>query len=139
MALPTIISVAEDALDAGPKASVMRVWPWGRRNGRRSGEWWCRQPVRITTAVMLGMGRAIGETMAVMMVTGNAARMRSAWIAVQARSYHDGPPSRGNGGVAQGAPLPCPVRHCHHPLYPHVLSPGGRIHHLQEQRRGGLR
>jgi ABC-type phosphate transport system permease subunit len=29
----------------------------------------------ITTAVMLGMGRAIGETMAVMMVTGNAARM----------------------------------------------------------------
>jgi phosphate transport system permease protein len=29
----------------------------------------------IVTAVMLGMGRAIGETMAVMMVTGNAARM----------------------------------------------------------------
>ena len=27
----------------------------------------------IVTAVMLGMGRAIGETMAVMMVTGNAA------------------------------------------------------------------
>jgi phosphate transport system permease protein len=27
------------------------------------------------TAVMLGVGRAIGETMAVMMVTGNAARM----------------------------------------------------------------
>jgi len=27
------------------------------------------------TAVMLGMGRAIGETMAVMMVTGNAAMM----------------------------------------------------------------
>jgi phosphate transport system permease protein len=29
----------------------------------------------IVVAVMLGMGRAIGETMAVMMVTGNAARM----------------------------------------------------------------
>jgi phosphate transport system permease protein len=29
----------------------------------------------IVTAVMLGMGRAIGETMLVMMVTGNAARM----------------------------------------------------------------
>jgi len=29
----------------------------------------------ILTAVMLGMGRAIGETMAVMMVTGNAARL----------------------------------------------------------------
>jgi phosphate transport system permease protein len=29
----------------------------------------------IVTAVMLGLGRAIGETMAVMLVTGNAARM----------------------------------------------------------------
>jgi phosphate transport system permease protein len=29
----------------------------------------------IVTAVMLGIGRAIGETMAVMLVTGNAARM----------------------------------------------------------------
>ena len=29
----------------------------------------------IVTAVMLGLGRAIGETMAVMMVTGNAARL----------------------------------------------------------------
>jgi phosphate transport system permease protein len=29
----------------------------------------------IVTAMMLGMGRAIGETMAVMMVTGNAARL----------------------------------------------------------------
>ena len=29
----------------------------------------------ILTAVMLGLGRAIGETMAVMMITGNAARM----------------------------------------------------------------
>jgi len=29
----------------------------------------------VAVAVMLGMGRAIGETMAVMMVTGNAARM----------------------------------------------------------------
>jgi phosphate transport system permease protein len=29
----------------------------------------------IVTAVMLGVGRAIGETMAVMLVTGNAARL----------------------------------------------------------------
>jgi phosphate transport system permease protein len=29
----------------------------------------------VLTAVMLGVGRAIGETMTVMMVTGNAARM----------------------------------------------------------------
>jgi phosphate transport system permease protein len=29
----------------------------------------------VLTAIMLGIGRAIGETMTVMMVTGNAARM----------------------------------------------------------------
>ena len=76
MALPTIISVAEDALDAVPKSyrdaslamgathwqTIWRVVVPAARSG-------------IVTAIMLGMGRAIGETMAVMMVTGNAARM----------------------------------------------------------------
>ncbi len=76
MALPTLISVAEDALDAVPKSyrdaglamgatqwqTIWRVVVPAARSG-------------IVTAVMLGMGRAIGETMAVMMVTGNAARM----------------------------------------------------------------
>jgi phosphate transport system permease protein len=76
MSLPTIISVAEDALDAVPKSyrdaglamgatkwqTIWRVVVPAGRSG-------------ILTAVMLGMGRAIGETMAVMMVTGNAARM----------------------------------------------------------------
>jgi len=76
MALPTIISVAEDALDAVPRSlrdaglamgatqwqTIWRVVVPAARSG-------------ITTAVMLGIGRAIGETMAVMMVTGNAARM----------------------------------------------------------------
>jgi phosphate transport system permease protein len=76
MALPTIISVAEDALDAVPMAyrnaglamgatqwqTIWRVVVPAARSG-------------ILTAVMLGMGRAIGETMAVLMVTGNAARI----------------------------------------------------------------
>jgi phosphate transport system permease protein len=76
MALPTIISVAEDALDAVPRSyrdaglamgatqwqTIWRVVVPAGRSG-------------ILTAVMLGMGRAIGETMAVMMVTGNAARL----------------------------------------------------------------
>jgi phosphate transport system permease protein len=76
MALPTIISVAEDALDAVPKSyrdaglamgatrwqTIWRVVVPAARSG-------------IVTAVMLGLGRAVGETMAVMMVTGNAARM----------------------------------------------------------------
>ena len=80
MALPTIISVAEDALDAVPKSyrdaslamaatkwqTIWRVVVPAARSG-------------ILTGVMLGMGRAIGETMAVMMVTGNAARMPLTW------------------------------------------------------------
>jgi phosphate transport system permease protein len=76
MALPTIISVAEDALDAVPKsyrdaALALGATKWQTIwmvtfKAARSG---------ILTAIMLGIGRAIGETMAVMMVTGNAARM----------------------------------------------------------------
>jgi len=76
MALPTIVSVAEDVLDAVPKtyrdaglALGMTHWQVIWRivlPAGRSG---------ILTALMLGVGRAIGETMTVMMVTGNAARV----------------------------------------------------------------
>ncbi len=76
MALPTIISVAEDALDAVPRsyrdaALALGATRWQTIwmvtvKAARSG---------ILTAIMLGIGRAIGETMAVMMVTGNAARL----------------------------------------------------------------
>lgn len=76
MALPTIVSVAEDALDAVPRsyrdaALALGATKWQTIwmvtvKAARSG---------ILTAMMLGVGRAIGETMAVMMVTGNAARM----------------------------------------------------------------
>jgi phosphate transport system permease protein len=76
MALPTMISVAEDALDAVPKS----YRDAGRAMGATQWQtiWRVVVPAArsgIVTAVMLGMGRAIGETMAVMMVTGNAARM----------------------------------------------------------------
>lgn len=76
MALPTIVSVAEDAIDAVPNtyrdaglALGLTHWQTIWRiviPAARSG---------ILTAMMLGIGRAIGETMTVMMVTGNAARM----------------------------------------------------------------
>lgn len=76
MALPTIVSVAEDALDAVPRSyrdaalalgatRWQTIWMVTVKAGRTG----------ILTAMMLGIGRAIGETMAVMMVTGNAARM----------------------------------------------------------------
>ncbi len=76
MALPTLISVAEDALDAVPKSYRDAGLAMGATQWQTI--WLVVVPAArsgIVTAVMLGMGRAIGETMAVMMVTGNAARM----------------------------------------------------------------
>ena len=76
MALPTLISVAEDALDAVPKTYRDAGLAMGA--SRWQTIWRVTVPAArpgIVTAIMLGMGRAIGETMAVMMVTGNAARM----------------------------------------------------------------
>ena len=76
MALPTIISVAEDALDAVPRSYRDAALAMGATKWQTI--WHVVVPAGrsgIAMAVMLGMGRAIGETMAVMMVTGNAARM----------------------------------------------------------------
>jgi phosphate transport system permease protein len=76
MALPTIISVAEDALDAVPMSYRNASLAMGATHWQTI--WRVIVPAArsgILTAVMLGMGRAIGETMLVMMVTGNAARM----------------------------------------------------------------
>lgn len=76
MALPTVISVAEDALDAVPKSYRDASLAMGATQWQTI--WRVVVPAAksgILTAVMLGMGRAIGETMAVMMVTGNAARL----------------------------------------------------------------
>ncbi len=74
MAMPTIVSIAEDALYSIPKTykegslalgathwqTIYRVLLPAASSG-------------IVAAVMLGVGRVIGETMAVMMITGNAA------------------------------------------------------------------
>ncbi|MEA3408516.1 MAG: phosphate ABC transporter permease subunit PstC [Chloroflexota bacterium] len=76
MSLPTIISVSEDALDAVPKSYRDAGLAMGATKWQTI--WHVIVPAArsgILMALMLGMGRAIGETMAVMMVTGNAARM----------------------------------------------------------------
>ncbi|MGB9722576.1 MAG: phosphate ABC transporter permease subunit PstC [Chloroflexia bacterium] len=83
MSLPTIVSVAEDALDAVPKSYRDAALAMGAT--RWQTIWRVVVPAArsgIVTAIMLGMGRAIGETMAVMMVTGNAARMPLSWDAL---------------------------------------------------------
>lgn len=76
MSLPTMISISEDALYSVPKeyrdaALAIGATKWQTiwrviLPAARSG---------IVIAVVLGIGRAIGETMAVMMVTGNAANL----------------------------------------------------------------
>ncbi len=73
MALPTIISISEDSLNAVPKTYSEASLGLG------ANRWQTLIRVKlpaslsgIIAAVMLGMGRAIGETMTVMMVTGNA-------------------------------------------------------------------
>lgn len=74
MALPTIITVAEDALRTTPRSMKEASMALGATHWQtirkvivpyaKSG---------IASAVVLGIGRAVGETMAVLMVTGNAA------------------------------------------------------------------
>lgn len=76
MALPTIISIAEDALDAVPQSYRNAAYALGATQWQTI--WRVVLPAArsgVITAVMLGVGRAIGETMTVMMVAGNAARM----------------------------------------------------------------
>jgi len=73
IAVPTIVSIAEDALDAVPKAFREAALALGAT--RWQTIWGVTLPAArsgVMTAIMLGIGRAIGETMAVMMVTGNA-------------------------------------------------------------------
>ena len=74
MAIPTITSIAEDAISSVPRefkegSLAMGATRWQTINrvilpSAMSG---------ITAAVVLGMGKVIGETMAVIMVTGNTA------------------------------------------------------------------
>lgn len=73
ISIPTIVSVAEDALDAVPRSYRDAALAMGATNWQTI--WRVTLPAArsgVLTGVMLGIGRAIGETMTVMMVTGNA-------------------------------------------------------------------
>jgi len=73
IAIPTIVSVAEDALDSVPRAYRDASLAMGATEWQTI--WKVTLPAArsgVITAIMLGLGRAIGETMTVMMVTGNA-------------------------------------------------------------------
>ena len=76
MAMPTIVSISEDAI---------RSVPLSYKDGAKAlgaTKWQTMYRIilpaalpGIVGAVMLGIGRVIGETMAVMMITGNAAQI----------------------------------------------------------------
>jgi phosphate transport system permease protein len=81
MALPTVVSVSEDSINAVPRSyreaslalgatrwqTITRVTVPAALSG-------------ITAAAMLGVGRAVGETMTVLMVTGNAAQIPTSFL-----------------------------------------------------------
>ncbi len=74
MALPTIITVAEDALRTTPRAMKESSLALGATHWQTIRKVIVPYSISgITAAAVLGIGRAIGETMAVLMVTGNAA------------------------------------------------------------------
>lgn len=74
MALPTIVSVSEDALFAVPKSYKEASLGLGATRWQTIYKVLLPAAASgITAAVILGLGRAIGETMAVMMVAGNSA------------------------------------------------------------------
>ena len=81
MSLPTIITVAEDAIHAVPQTFREASYAVG------ADKWETLNKVTIPAAapgliaaVMLGIGRAIGETMTVLMATGNAAALPKGFL-----------------------------------------------------------
>lgn len=74
MALPTIITVSQDAMMNCPRSQREASLALGATRWQTIYKVVMPYSVSgITSAVVLGIGRAFGETMAVLMVTGNAA------------------------------------------------------------------
>jgi len=73
MALPTIISVAEDAISSVPTSYREASLAMGATRWQTTSRVVVPAAISgISAATILGIGRAMGETMAVLMVTGNA-------------------------------------------------------------------
>ena len=73
MAMPTIISVSEDAIHAVPRSYREASLAMGATKWESIVKVVLPAAVSgVSAAIILGIGRAIGETMAVLMLTGNA-------------------------------------------------------------------
>lgn len=74
MAIPTITTVAEDALKAVPREYKEGSLAMGATKWQTISKVVVPSALSgITAAIILGIGRAVGETMAILMVCGNAA------------------------------------------------------------------
>ena len=129
MILPTIITVSKTSLDAVPESYYEGSLALGATHERsvfftvlpaaKSG---------VMSAVILGIGRAIGETMAVVMVAGN-----QTWIAagpVPGPAHHD-EQHRHRDGLCRGPAPRSADRHRRgavrfHPHHQPLLQPGER-------------
>jgi phosphate transport system permease protein len=76
MSLPTVISISEDALSAVPGSYREASLALGATRWQTITQIVVPAGLSgVTAAAMLGVGRAVGETMTVLMVTGNAAQI----------------------------------------------------------------
>lgn len=81
MALPTIITISEDAIKTTPRAMKEASLALGANKWQTILRVIIPYSISgITTAAILGIGRAIGETMAVLMVTGNSAVIPTSFL-----------------------------------------------------------
>ncbi|MGB9628021.1 MAG: phosphate ABC transporter permease subunit PstC [Thermodesulfobacteriota bacterium] len=81
MILPTIISISEDSLRALPPSYKAGALALGATHWQTI--WRVLVPAArsgIVASIILGMGRAIGETMAMIMILGNAVKMPSSFL-----------------------------------------------------------
>lgn len=81
MALPTVVSVSEDALQAVGRE--LREGSYALGATRAETVWRTVLPAAgsgIMAAVILGVMRAVGETMVVLMASGNSAQIPSPWF-----------------------------------------------------------
>jgi phosphate transport system permease protein len=81
MILPTIITISEDSLRALPRSYKAGALALGATHWQTI--WRVLIPAArsgIVASIILGMGRAIGETMAMIMILGNAVKMPSSFL-----------------------------------------------------------
>jgi len=81
MILPTIISISEDSLNALPSSYKQGALALGATHWQAI--WRVLIPAArsgIVTSIILGMGRAVGETMAMIMILGNAVKMPTSFL-----------------------------------------------------------